>query len=209
MTYSNDIGLRWGLYLHGRHIGVGGWSDGCVKNADDKRTVGKINRRSYPYLYDEQPNVIDTFGCGISYEAIQTKEDASHLRYVRAIGGRLDVCPYRYWSEIWVHDASFTVVKTLRRWALRTISSLPDGVALALPEVVKANGSVITEGAGAGKYVVGTADSDGRTTITLGTAATTLEIEYVPLFYAVDTAVGISLPTKLTENWALTLVEAV
>ena len=209
MTYSNDIGLRWGLYLHGRHIGVSGWSDAWGENCDDQRTVGRILRRSYPFVYAEQPNVIDTFAFGVSYEAIQTKEDASHLRYVRAIGGRLDVCQYKLTTEIWSRDAAFSVVKTMRRLALRTISSLPDGVAAALPEVVKADGNVITEGAGAGKYVVGSADANGRTTITLGTPATKLEFEYVPLLYMTNKAVGTSFPTKLTEDWALTLEEVV
>lgn len=214
MTYAKDLGLTWGLYLHGKSISVGvaGWTDRYAKLCDDQRTVGGINRRSFPFKYTEQPNVVDRFAFDLSYASIQQQADIDQLQYVRATGGNLDVCQYKRTTEVWRRDASFTVVKTMRRLALRTISPLPTGVAAALPEIAISggpSGTVLTEGSGAGKYVVGTADAYGRTTITLGTATTQFQLSYVPLLYMFDATISTAIVDRLSEDWLMTLVEAV
>lgn len=211
MTFAKDLSLAYGVYLHGRDIsvGVGAWTDHSQKLADDRRTVSNKNRRSYPYRFANQPNAPDMAAFELSYQGIQSKEDLAHLRYVRAVGGLLDVCDYTLVTEVWKSDTAFSTVVTQRRLALRTITVLPAGAETDLAETALADGSAITEGAGAGHYVVGSPDADGRVTITLGTAANEFAFDYVPLYYMVDAAISRVPGDKLSVDWILSLVEAV
>lgn len=210
-VYAKDLGFAYGIHLHGREmsVGVAAWKDNSGKLCDDKRTVGGINRRSYPFKYSDQPNVIDQFAYEVRFE-IQSEADLAQLRFVRAVGGRLNLCTYERTTEYWKRDTPFTVVKTMRRLALRTITPLPPNVADDLPEIAISGGTtIITEGAGAGHYVVGSPDAEGRVTITLGTATTEFQFDYVPYLYMVDAAISKEPMEKLGQSWTINLIEAV
>jgi len=217
VTYAYDLGFSYGVYLHGADISVGvsAWQDSSGKLADDQVTVGGINRRSVPYKFAGQQNSPDRFAFTLSYSGVQQQADLTHLQYVRSVGGRLNICLYKRITETWSADTAFTSVTTQRQLALRTLTAagytLPTGAATDLAEIARSGTalSVITEGAGAGKYVIGTADADGRTPITLGTSTTLFTFQYVPLILMVDTSFVVEAMDKLGENWTISLREAV
>ena len=217
MTYAYDLGFAYGVYLHGADISVGvsEWSDASGKLCDDQITVGGINRRSFPFKYAGQPNVVDRFVFTLVYNGVQSQADLTHLQYVRSVGGRLDVCLYKRTTETWSADVAFTSVTTQRRLALRTLTAagytLPTGAVTDLAEIARAGAglSVLTEGAGAGGYEIGTADADGHVPITIGTATTLFTFAYVPLIYMVDASFAIAAIDKLGEQWTISLREAV